>query len=96
MAAHLGDGDHADFDETRRLLYAALLARRTSRHELAGTLVNALAHHHLTDLPVKDIMTHVVNTIEGSDAEDPPGASDSWVYSQIARITAGRKDHGSA
>jgi phenylpyruvate tautomerase PptA (4-oxalocrotonate tautomerase family) len=45
-----GDASRAarDLDETRRLLYMAYFADHetaSKRHELAGTLTNALVHH---------------------------------------------------
>ena len=56
MTKTIGDGDRKDFDETRRLLYMALLAGHTKRYNLAGTLVNALKHHHaVDDLSAADI-----------------------------------------
>ena len=86
MAKTIGTGDKTDFDETRRLLYMALLASRTKRYNLGGTLVNALAHHHaVDDLGVAEITDHVVNVVEGGDGED---ASRAWLQEQIDRITA--------
>lgn len=88
MAKHIihNSADETDFDETRRLLYMALLAPRTRRYNLAGTLVNALKHHHaVDDLDVNEITDHVVNVIEGSDAS---GASQAWLQEQVKRITA--------
>lgn len=89
-------GSVTDFDETRRLLYMALLANRTKRFNLAATIVNALAHHHLvTDIPVSEIMDHVVNATSGIDnATDTPAnaearaASLAWIRGQVDRITA--------
>jgi hypothetical protein len=75
----LSDGDSTDLDETRRLLYMALLATRTKKYNLAGTLVNALRHHQgVTDADLED---KVVAQVEGID-----GADESWVREQIARI----------
>lgn len=86
MAKTIGTGDKTDFDETRRLLYMALLAPRTKRYNLAGTLVNALAHHHaVDDLAVGEITDHVVSVVEGTGDED---ASRTWLRAQIDRITA--------
>jgi hypothetical protein len=78
------DSDATDFDETRRLLYMALLRQRTEKYELAGTLVNALTHHHSVALDVSEITEHVLNVIEGI-GED--GMSKSWLVDQIDRIS---------
>lgn len=84
MARKIGDGDPRDFDETRRLLYMALLRNRTEKYELAGTLVNALVHHHAVDgLTADEAMDHVVAVIEGAGRS----ASTEWMREQIARIT---------
>jgi hypothetical protein len=88
-------GDPTDFDETRRLLYMALLVNRTKRFNLAATLVNALAHHHLvTGLTVAQITDHVVNATSGIDnaTETPEDAAAreaalAWIQGQIDRIT---------
>jgi len=87
MAKTISDGDHTDFDETRRLLYMALLAPRTKRYNLAGTLVNALVHHHAVDnLNWRDAADKVVSFIEG-DSTDP-----AWLVAQITRISEQLKD----
>ncbi len=86
MAKTIGDGDKTDFDETRRLLYMAALVTRTKRYNLAGTLVNALRHHHaVDDLDTGEITDHVVNVVEGTDADE---VSRAWLQAQIDRITA--------
>jgi hypothetical protein len=86
MANTIGTGDKTDFDETRRLLYMATLATRTKRYNLAGTLVNALVHHHaVDDVTADEAAGHVVNVVEGTDEN---GTSEAWVREQIARITA--------
>lgn len=86
MAKTIGDGDKTDFDETRRLLYMALLATKTKRYNLAGTLVNALVHHHaVSDLTPDEAAGHVLAVIEGTD---PDGTSQTWLRGQIDRITA--------
>lgn len=88
MAKTISDGDVKDFDETRRLLYMALVASRTKKYNLAGTLVNALKHHHaVDDLSDGEITDHVVAVLEGSDA-DPASDSRAWLQAQIDRITA--------
>ena len=62
----------------------ALLAPRTKRYNLAGTLVNALKHHHaVDDLDTDEIADHVVNAIDGGDE-----GSQAWLHQQIDRITA--------
>jgi hypothetical protein len=86
MAKTIGTGDKTDFDETRRLLYMAGLVGRTKRYNLAGTLVNALLHHHAVDgLSADEVAGHVVNVVEGTGDED---ASRAWLRGQIDRITA--------
>jgi hypothetical protein len=73
-------------DETRRLLYMALLCSRTERYELAGTLVNALAHH----CPDREdpewsrelIADRVIGVIEDANEADP-----AWLNRQIQRLT---------
>ncbi|MBO0813544.1 MAG: hypothetical protein J2P30_00085 [Actinobacteria bacterium] len=87
MANTIGSGDKTDFDETRRLLYMALLVPRTKRYNLAGTLVNALKHHHaVDDLDADEIADHVIRAIEAN--EDGYGESRNWLRQQIGRITA--------
>jgi hypothetical protein len=86
MANTIGTGDKTDFDETRRLLYMAALATRTKRYNLAGTLVNALVHHHaVDDVTADEAASHVVNVVEGTDLDE---ASRAWLREQIGRITA--------
>jgi hypothetical protein len=77
-----GDVDREDYDETRRLMYMALLRQRTEKYELAGTLVNALTHHHSVTLPVNEIITHVLAVIENDDED-----SVIWMQNQIGRIS---------
>lgn len=89
MAKTIGDGDKTDFDETRRLLYMALLASRTKKYNLAGTLVNALVHHHAVDgLDADEVAGHVVNVVERTGIDAPAGDSELWLRQQIGRITA--------
>jgi hypothetical protein len=86
MAKTIGTGDKTDFDETRRLLYMALLATKTKRYNLVATIQNALAHHHaVDDLDEDEIGVHVVNVVEGGDGEE---AGRAWLREQIDRITA--------
>jgi hypothetical protein len=85
MARTIGDGDRTDFDETRRLLYMALLATRTKKYNLAGTLVNALKHHHaVDDLDASEIIENVLAAIEPGEH----AAATGWINEQIGRITA--------
>jgi hypothetical protein len=81
--------DKQDFDETRRLLYMALLRNHTEKYVLAGTLVNALVHHHAVGLPVEDVVRHVLAVIEEGDGAVE---ASTWVHEQIDRITAGLGD----
>lgn len=74
-----------DPDEVRRLLYMADLRQRTDKYELAGTLVNALVHHHAAGHPA-EVSEHIVAVIEGGAGEE---AGRSFLRDQIARITAG-------
>jgi len=68
-----------DLDETRRLLYMALVVGKTKKYNLAGTLINALRHHQgVTDADLED---KVVAQVEGTD-----GADETWVRAEIARI----------
>lgn len=86
MAKAIGDGDETDFDETRRLLYMATLASHTKKYNLAGTLVNALRHHHAVDgLDAGEIADHVVAVLEGGEGEE---AGRAFLLEQISRITA--------
>ncbi len=85
MASTIGSGDKTDFDETRRLLYMALLAGRTKHYNLAGTLVNALVHHHAVDLSAAEVADHVVNVL-GPETGD--AGSRAWLQEQVDRITA--------
>lgn len=72
--------DAHDLDETRRLLYMAVLSPRTKRYNLAGTLVNALRHHQgVTDADLED---QVIGQVEGTSPDD------TWTRGQIARLTA--------
>ena len=94
MTKTIGEGDARDFDETRRLLYMALAAPHTKKYNLAGTLVNALKHHHAIPLDADVIMDHVITVIDSAArepglAENPEVAeSKSFLVAQIDRITA--------
>lgn len=86
------EGDPRDFDETRRLLYMALVRTRTKHYNLVGTLVNALKHHHaVDDLSVEEITGHILAVANGSDDQGNGGDGEevgrAWVQEQIDRIT---------
>jgi hypothetical protein len=68
-----------DLDETRRLLYMALVADKTKKYNLVGTLINALRHHQgVTDADLED---RVTSQVEGTAADE------TWARGQIDRIT---------
>ena len=78
-----------DLDETRRLLYMALVFSRTDGYEVAATLINTLKHHQGVD-PAEDapeghasaeLVDRVVNYVNGQ------GGSDEWLIAQIVRVT---------
>jgi hypothetical protein len=78
-----------DLDETRRLLYMALVFSRTEKYELAGTLINALKHHQGVD-PDPDagaghasaeLVNRVVAYVNGH------GDQDGWLLKQIEAAT---------
>jgi hypothetical protein len=86
MTRTIGDGNPRDFDETRRLLYMAMLAPSTEKYNLGGTLVNALVHHHAVDgLTADEAAGHIVRVIESQDGD---GSSRAWLNEQVSRITA--------
>lgn len=78
-----------DLDETRRLLYMALVFKRTEKYELAGTLINALKHHQGVDVvetpPLghasDELVDRVVNYVNGD------GDPDGWLTEQIRHLT---------
>ncbi len=74
----LDDSARKDLDETRRLLYMALVVQRTKKYNLAGTLANAIKHHQGIDIDTNELLDHVVDAVEGGDT--------SWVRGQIDRI----------
>jgi hypothetical protein len=85
-AAQAHEGRRRDLDETRRLLYMALIVGRTRQTpgaELIGTVVNALAHHQ-SAVNADQAAVHVAAVIHG----DPEGESERWLQGQINRITA--------
>lgn len=67
-----------DLDETRRLLYMVLAKGRTEKYVLAGTLVNALAHHNL-GIDADEAMDRVVAAIEDNHLD--------WIRVTISDIT---------
>lgn len=78
-----------DLDETRRLLYMALVFNRTKKYELAGTLINALKHHQDVDPAATpppgrasaELVDRVVSYVNGD------GDPDGWLTGQIQAIT---------
>lgn len=78
--------DKSGLDETRRLLYMALLVPRTEKYELAGTLVNALVHHYpdlAEEWSWELVANRVIAVIEDTNEADP-----AWLLAQIRRFTA--------
>lgn len=85
----MANEDLKDLDETRRLLYMALCVRRTSKYELAGTIVNALLHHSDLiydliegDVDPKDVVDLVISAIQGDQA------ACGWVWETINLATS--------
>lgn len=70
-----------DLDETRRLLLMALVAHRTKRYNLAGTLANALLYHQRVDMDRDAILDRVVAAVDGD-------ADSDWLWQQVDRCTA--------
>lgn len=70
-----------DRDETRRLLYMALVASRTERYNLVGTLMNALLHHsgYAADLSANEVADRLVSVVNGEDTHR------EWVNDLIER-----------
>ena len=77
----LTETDRKDLDETRRLLYMALVCIRTKRYNLVGTLVNAMKHHQKHEADVDELIDHAVALVEGRGDGD-------WAREQIDAITA--------
>lgn len=91
-AAELEDAKHKDADETRRLLYMAIVAPRCKRYNLAGTLINALRHHHGVD--DEDLEDKVVMLVNGDDAvTEGLLPFKNWAREQIAALTANLESH---
>jgi superfamily I DNA/RNA helicase len=78
----ISNEDVKDLDETRRLLYMAMLRQRTEKYELAGTLVNALVHHQGIDLSPGRVISRVLGVIEDADEDDM-----AWMQDQIDKIS---------
>jgi len=78
----LTDTDRRDRDETRRLLYMALVAPRTKRYNLAGTIINAIRHHQQVDISTEELIDRAVGAVEGEAGHS------AWLYEQIDRLTA--------
>lgn len=71
-----------DLDETRRLMYMAMLRQRTEKYELAATIVNALLHHQSIDMSTPAVISRVLGVIENADDDDM-----EWMQVQIDRIS---------
>lgn len=72
-----------DLDETRRLCYMALVVSRAGgRHELAGTLINALLHHSRIPGDRDDVIDLILAAIRSEE----PGVN--WLTSVIDGISA--------
>lgn len=81
--ARANDARLTDLDETRRLAYAALLARTSGeRAVFDATLINALAHHGLGIDP-----DEAARYLQSLDQDQ----SQHWLRGQISRITAERE-----
>jgi hypothetical protein len=75
--ARITDAAARDLDETRRLLYMALVVGKTKKYNLAGTLINALRHHQ--GVEDADLEDKVIAYIEGTSEDD------AWMRGQIQR-----------
>jgi hypothetical protein len=83
--ARLNDAAARDLDETRRLLYMALLVGKTKKYNLAGTIVNAIRHHQHADTDadpsvLEDRVVAYCNRPVGEASED-----DAWIRDQVRR-----------
>ena len=84
-AAEADANRRRDLDETRRLLYMALVVGRARQHqgaELVATIVNALVHHQ-SAIPVDEAVAHVAAVVRGGVGSE----SERWLEAQIERIT---------
>lgn len=70
-------------DETRRVAYMALLAGTSGRHELVGTLVNALVHHAKVT-SYEEAAANVPTVVNGADESSEPG---TWLRHKIHLMT---------
>lgn len=75
--ARITDAAARDLDETRRLLYMALVVGKTKKYNLAGTLINAIRHHQGVD--DTDLEAKVIDYLEGRSEDD------TWMRGQIQR-----------
>lgn len=84
----LTGAQRADLDETRRLLYMALVASRTKRYNLAGTLINAIKHHQGVDIDPDASPGHASDMLIGRVVAyvDGAGDDDDWLTEQIERL----------
>jgi hypothetical protein len=78
----MDDARAKDLDETRRLLYLAMVRPRTEKYELVGTLVHALKHHQQVDVPTEELIGRVIAAVDGEPS------SVAWLQEQIDRVTA--------
>jgi hypothetical protein len=80
----MGETPARGLDETRRLLYMALVCRSSAgeKYELIGTLVNALAHHHPDGTSAAEIQDHLEGAIENGTPVELV-----WIRRQIQRLT---------
>ncbi len=84
-AAEANARRHNDLDETRRLLYMALIVGTTGESrgaELIGTIVNALAHHQ-SQVSSDEATKHIAAVVRGNAGNK----SEQWIRDQIKRIT---------
>jgi hypothetical protein len=73
---------HTDLDETRRIIYMVLIARRTRHPEPVATIANALAHHQQR-VAFHEATTHLARVLDGND---PDGRSERWLEELVDRI----------
>jgi hypothetical protein len=86
----MADVDRNDLDETRRLLYMALLEPRTERWpNLGGTLINALAHHS-GRAAAEECIAHLRALCGPRDetTDEAIAAAKAWAQALIDQITA--------
>lgn len=77
-----------DLDETRRLLYMALAAGRTDRHNLVGTLTNALVHHSGLETDAVEVLDRLIRVVGCTDVTRPANPEGAWVLGLIETATA--------